>query len=100
MLHASVLPHEEQWRKYGRILAESSPVHCPVLYSFLKNLKMVVVDELHYYSGTLGRCVVFLIPLECYSTPFSHVAQIMRRLRRVCAAVGSKNGSFGTPTFY
>ena len=62
-----------------------------VLHRFLKNLKMVVVDELHYYSGTLGRCIAFLISLKRYLHPsFSHVAQIMRRLRRVCAAVGSK----------
>lgn len=57
MIHASILPQEEQWRK------------------FLKNLKVVAVDELHYYSGPLG----------------SHVAQILRRLRRVCAAVGNRH---------
>ncbi|KAG8858046.1 hypothetical protein FRB91_010520 [Serendipita sp. 411] len=57
MLHASILPQEDKWRR------------------FLKNLKIVAVDELHYYSGPLG----------------SHVAQIMRRLRRVCAAVGNRH---------
>ncbi|KAL0071661.1 ATP-dependent 3'-5' DNA helicase [Marasmius tenuissimus] len=36
MLNASVLPHEELWRR------------------FLKSLKLFVVDELHYYSGTMG----------------------------------------------
>ncbi|KAH9946253.1 P-loop containing nucleoside triphosphate hydrolase protein [Epithele typhae] len=37
MLHASILPHEDTWRR------------------FLKNLKLVAVDELHYYHGTFGR---------------------------------------------
>ncbi|KAG2061268.1 DEAD H helicase [Suillus hirtellus] len=55
MLHASILPHEELWR------------------TFLKNIKLVAVDELHYYSNLFG----------------SHVAQIIRRFRRICAAVGS-----------
>ncbi|KXN90485.1 Putative ATP-dependent helicase HRQ1 [Leucoagaricus sp. SymC.cos] len=61
-IHASILPHEENWR------------------SFLRDVKLVVVDELHYYSGLLGRPVV--------SSHGSHVALIMRRFRRVCAAVG------------
>ncbi|KAH0584083.1 hypothetical protein H2248_009656 [Termitomyces sp. 'cryptogamus'] len=56
MIHASILPQEELWRK------------------FLKNIKLIVVDELHYYSGLFG----------------SHVALILRRLRRVCAAVGNR----------
>ncbi|TWU75563.1 hypothetical protein ED733_006305 [Metarhizium rileyi] len=60
MLHVTILPQEERWR------------------SFLKNLKYVVVDELHYYNGQLG----------------SHVAFIMRRLRRVCAAVGNRRIRF------
>ncbi|KAF8630387.1 hypothetical protein AX15_002944 [Amanita polypyramis BW_CC] len=55
MLHASILPHEETWR------------------SFFKNMKLFVIDELHYYSGLMG----------------SHVAHIIRRFRRLCAAVGS-----------
>ena len=55
---------------YGGLLTESSPVYQPILCRFLKNLKMVVVDELHYYSGTLGRYVTFLLPLQRYSTPF------------------------------
>ncbi|KAL4797098.1 hypothetical protein BDV19DRAFT_377815 [Aspergillus venezuelensis] len=46
--------------------------------TFLQNLKFVVVDELHVYNGLFG----------------SHVALIMRRLRRICAAVGNKNVRF------
>ncbi|KAH9951273.1 DEAD/H helicase [Amylocystis lapponica] len=60
MLHASILPHEDLWRR------------------FLKSLKLVAVDELHYYSNTLG----------------SHVAQVVRRFRRVCAAVGNRRSLF------
>ncbi|TCD65415.1 hypothetical protein EIP91_002714 [Steccherinum ochraceum] len=56
MIHASILPHEDLWRR------------------FLKNLKLVAVDELHYYTGIFG----------------SHVAQVIRRLRRVCVAVGNR----------
>ncbi|KEY70866.1 hypothetical protein S7711_00712 [Stachybotrys chartarum IBT 7711] len=60
MLHITILPQEEKWRH------------------FLKYLKYVVVDELHYYNGQIG----------------SHVAFIMRRLRRVCAAVGNRRVKF------
>lgn len=45
--------------------------------SFLARLDHVVIDECHHYRGVFG----------------AHVAQIVRRLRRVCAAYGSK------PTF-
>ena len=37
MLNASILPNEDRWRQ------------------FLKNMKLVVVDELHYYYGLMGR---------------------------------------------
>ncbi|KAG0706339.1 hypothetical protein DFH29DRAFT_995980 [Suillus ampliporus] len=60
MLHASILPHEELWR------------------TFMKNIKLVAVDELHYYSNLFG----------------SHVAQIIRRFRRICAAVGNQRVIF------
>ncbi|KAI0703572.1 P-loop containing nucleoside triphosphate hydrolase protein [Cytidiella melzeri] len=61
MIHFSVLPHEEMWRS-----------------RFLKNLKLLAVDELHYYTGTFG----------------SHVAQILRRFRRICAAIGNRRLQF------
>ncbi|TFY81755.1 hypothetical protein EWM64_g2254 [Hericium alpestre] len=60
MIHASILPHEDLWRR------------------FLKNLKIVAVDELHYYHGLFG----------------SHAAMVMRRLRRICAAVGNRRVRF------
>ncbi|GAP86134.1 putative DEAD DEAH box helicase [Rosellinia necatrix] len=60
MLHITILPQEGRWRP------------------FLKNLRYVVVDELHYYNGLMG----------------SHVAFIMRRLRRICAAVGNQQIRF------
>lgn len=40
-IHASILPNEDRWRR------------------FMKNLKCVVVDELHYYSGLMGRHAPF-----------------------------------------
>ncbi|KAF2443023.1 P-loop containing nucleoside triphosphate hydrolase protein [Karstenula rhodostoma CBS 690.94] len=46
--------------------------------SFLQNLKFVVVDELHVYNGLFG----------------AHVALIMRRLRRICAALGNHHVKF------
>ncbi|KAI6090077.1 P-loop containing nucleoside triphosphate hydrolase protein [Hypoxylon rubiginosum] len=60
MLHLTILPQEDRWR------------------TFLKHLRYVVVDELHYYNGLMG----------------SHVAFIMRRLRRICAAVGNRKVKF------
>ncbi|PHH79922.1 hypothetical protein CDD83_3819 [Cordyceps sp. RAO-2017] len=60
MLHATILPQEERWR------------------TFMRNLKFVVVDELHHYNGQLG----------------SHVAFAIRRLRRICAAVGNMRVRF------
>ncbi|WP_327586369.1 DUF1998 domain-containing protein [Nonomuraea sp. NBC_00507] len=45
--------------------------------AFFRRLRLIVVDECHGYRGVFG----------------SHVAQILRRLRRVCARYGSR------PTF-
>ncbi|KAM0747754.1 P-loop containing nucleoside triphosphate hydrolase protein [Meredithblackwellia eburnea MCA 4105] len=45
---------------------------------FFQNLKFVVVDELHTYAGLFG----------------CHVAFVMRRLRRVCAAIGNRRVQF------
>jgi DEAD/DEAH box helicase domain-containing protein len=44
---------------------------------FLRSLRFIVVDECHTYRGVFG----------------SHVAQVLRRLRRICAAYGAQ------PTF-
>lgn len=55
MLHQAILPFEEHWRR------------------FFQGLRVVVLDELHVYSGIFG----------------THVAFILRRLRRLCAALGN-----------
>ncbi|GAA5911343.1 ATP-dependent 3'-5' DNA helicase [Sporobolomyces salmoneus] len=60
MLHLTVLPQEERWRR------------------FFCNLKFVVVDELHIYSGLFG----------------CHVSFVMRRLRRICRALGNETVQF------
>lgn len=56
MLHQAILPHEEKWRR------------------FLKGLRVVVLDELHVYTGIFG----------------THTSLILRRLRRLCAALGNE----------
>ncbi|GAA5990376.1 hypothetical protein JCM10908_007343 [Rhodotorula pacifica] len=60
MLHITILPQEDRWRR------------------FFRQLRFVVVDELHIYSGLFG----------------CHVAFVMRRLRRICAAVGNRRVRF------
>lgn len=55
MLHASILPNHEKWRR------------------FFRTLRWVVVDEMHTYRGVFG----------------SHVANVLRRLRRLCAHYGT-----------
>jgi len=55
MLHVGILPYHHTWS------------------DFFRNLRYVVLDEVHSYRGIFG----------------SHTANIMRRLRRVCAHYGS-----------
>ncbi|HEU0104371.1 MAG TPA: DEAD/DEAH box helicase [Mycobacteriales bacterium] len=75
-------PREERdWvRRYaGLVLTNPDMLHRGVLprhsefASFLRGLRYVVVDECHSYRGVFG----------------SHVAQVLRRLRRVCARYGA-----------
>ncbi len=56
MVHLSLLPFHTQWEE------------------FFRNLRFVVIDELHTYKGIFG----------------SHLTQIIRRLERVCAFYGSR----------
>jgi len=55
MVHLSLLPHHDSWS------------------IFFKNLKYVVIDEVHSYRGVFG----------------SHIAWVLRRLLRVAAHYGS-----------
>ena len=59
MLHLGILPHHTRWA------------------AFFKNLRYVVIDEMHAYRGIFG----------------SHLANVIRRLKRLCAFHGS------APTF-
>jgi DEAD/DEAH box helicase domain-containing protein len=58
------------------------PVHFPKnnhnCIRFFKNLKYVIIDELHAYNGVLG----------------SKVAMLMRRLRNLCKALGNTDLQF------
>jgi DEAD/DEAH box helicase domain-containing protein len=56
MLHTGILPHHTLWA------------------NFLRNLRYVVIDEMHTYRGVFG----------------SHVANLIRRLKRVAAFYGSQ----------
>jgi DEAD/DEAH box helicase domain-containing protein len=56
MLHLGLLPYHQQWE------------------DFFRNLRLVVIDEVHTYRGIFG----------------SHVVQILRRLQRVCQLYGSE----------
>ncbi|MBI4495841.1 MAG: DEAD/DEAH box helicase [Deltaproteobacteria bacterium] len=55
MVHLSLLPFHAQWE------------------ALFRQLRFVVIDELHTYKGIFG----------------SHLTQVLRRLRRVCAFYGS-----------
>ena len=75
-------PREERdWvRRHGRlVLTNPDMLHRGVLprhadwASFLRHLKYVVVDECHSYRGVFG----------------SHVALVLRRLRRLCERYGA-----------
>ncbi|MFP8944308.1 DEAD/DEAH box helicase [Streptomyces fenghuangensis] len=73
---------EREWvRRYANhVLTNPDMLHRGILpahprwASFLRALRYVVVDECHTYRGVFG----------------SHVAQVLRRLRRVCARHGSE----------
>lgn len=55
MLHAGILPFHPSWR------------------DFFRQLRYVVIDEIHAYRGVFG----------------SHVANVLRRLQRLCAFYGA-----------
>ncbi|MFD7030392.1 DEAD/DEAH box helicase [Streptomyces sp. NPDC059917] len=72
---------EREWvRQYANLVLTNPdmlhrgilPAH-PRWSSFLRALRYVVIDECHTYRGVFG----------------SHVAQVLRRLRRLCARYGS-----------
>jgi DEAD/DEAH box helicase domain-containing protein len=79
------LPESRQWaRRHATcVLTNPDMLHTGILpfhgrwANFLKRLRYVVIDELHVYRGIFG----------------SHLAQILRRLRRMCAYYG------GDPVF-
>lgn len=56
MLHVSILPRHTEWA------------------AFFRNLRYIVIDEVHCYRGVFG----------------SHVALVLRRLRRILDAYGSR----------
>jgi DEAD/DEAH box helicase domain-containing protein len=55
MLHTGILPHHTKW------------------INVFKNLKYIIIDELHNYRGIFG----------------SHLANVLRRLKRIAAFYGS-----------
>jgi DEAD/DEAH box helicase domain-containing protein len=72
---------EREWvRQYANyVLTNPDMLHRGILpahprwTSYLRSLRYVVIDECHTYRGVFG----------------SHVAQVLRRLRRVCARYGA-----------
>ncbi|WP_201294969.1 MULTISPECIES: DEAD/DEAH box helicase [unclassified Nocardiopsis] len=75
-------PEERSWvREHGNyVLTNPDMLHHGILprhgawARFLRRLRYVVIDEAHRYRGVFG----------------SHVAQILRRLRRICARYRSE----------
>jgi DEAD/DEAH box helicase domain-containing protein len=75
-------PEEREWarRFANHLLTNPDMLHRALLpsharwSSFLRALRYVVIDECHTYRGVFG----------------SHVAQVLRRLRRVCARYGAE----------
>lgn len=73
---------EREWVRQHAALVLTNPdmLHRGILpahtrwASFLRALRYVVIDECHSYRGVFG----------------SHVAQVLRRLRRLCARYGSE----------
>nr|POE87764.1 atp-dependent helicase hrq1 [Quercus suber] len=81
----TVMSERNQIRDEARIIfTNPDMLHLTILPQeeswrhFLQNLRYVVMDELHVYNGLFG----------------AHVALIMRRLRRICAAVGNRKIKF------
>lgn len=81
----TAMPDRNLIRDEGRIIfTNPDMLHITILpqeeawRTFLQNLRFVVVDELHVYNGLFG----------------AHVSFIMRRLRRICAAVGNRHVKF------
>ncbi len=74
-------PDERDWvRAHGRlVLTNPDMVHRGILpahakwASFMRRLRYVVIDECHGYRGVFG----------------SHVAHVLRRLRRICTRYGA-----------
>ncbi|WP_289008505.1 DEAD/DEAH box helicase [uncultured Thermomonospora sp.] len=74
-------PDERGWvRKYANyVLTNPDMLHRSILpgharwAAFLRRLRYVIIDEAHGYRGVFG----------------SHVAQVLRRLRRLCARYGA-----------
>ncbi len=74
-------PEQRTWARANANVVLTNPemLHCGLLphherwATFLHRLRYVVVDELHTFRGVFG----------------SHVAHVLRRLRRLCARYGS-----------
>lgn len=65
MLHSAILPNHQLWGS-----------------RFFGNLRLVVIDELHYYNGALG----------------AHASMILRRLVRICSLYNNNQLRFVSST--